>query len=104
MKERGVVVFAKRSLDIPVAAARTRRTLSGLDFDLVSEAEVIRYVIEESRAGHGGWIVTPNVDILRQVRKNTELRMLVQQASMTVPDGMPLIWAAKISGEPLIER
>lgn len=94
----------KRALETPTAAPRKTRTLAGLDFDLLSEAQVISHVITESRAGHGGWVVTPNVDILRQTRKNPETWMLVQEATLTVPDGMPLIWAAKISGEPLVER
>jgi N-acetylglucosaminyldiphosphoundecaprenol N-acetyl-beta-D-mannosaminyltransferase len=97
-------VSVKRSLDCPMATTWKTRTLRGLTFDLLSEAEIIRYVINESRAGHGGRIVTPNIDILRQVRKSAEARALVQQATLTVPDGMPLIWAAKIRGEPLIER
>lgn len=97
-------MFANRSLGAPVVTTRNTRTLRGLDFDLLSEAEIIRYVIDKSRDGHGGWVVTPNTDILRQVRKSAEALALVKQASLTVPDGMPLIWAAKIRGKPLVER
>jgi N-acetylglucosaminyldiphosphoundecaprenol N-acetyl-beta-D-mannosaminyltransferase len=104
LEREGITVFAKRALETPAAAPRKKRTLADLDFDLLSEAEVIHHVITESRAGHGGSVVTPNVDILRQARRSPEARTLAQQASVTVPDGMPLIWAAKISGEPLIER
>jgi N-acetylglucosaminyldiphosphoundecaprenol N-acetyl-beta-D-mannosaminyltransferase len=32
------------------------------------------------------------------------LRDLVRAASLVVPDGMPLLWAAKLRGEPLPER
>jgi N-acetylglucosaminyldiphosphoundecaprenol N-acetyl-beta-D-mannosaminyltransferase len=97
-------VFANRSLGAPVVTTRNTRTLRGLDFDLLSETEVVRDVIDKSREGHGGWVVTPNTDILRQVRKSAEAFALVRQASLTVPDGMPLIWAAKIRGKPLVER
>ena len=99
-----VVVFAGNSLDASTATGRKTRTLRGVNFDLLSEAEVVRHVLSESRAGNGGWVATPNVDILCQLRKSPEMLVLVQHASLRVPDGMPLIWASKVRGEPLVER
>jgi N-acetylglucosaminyldiphosphoundecaprenol N-acetyl-beta-D-mannosaminyltransferase len=80
------------------------QTIDGIDFNLMSETEVISHVIGESRVGRGGWIATPNVDILCQVRRNPEALRLVQKASLRMPDGMPIIWAGKIMGKPLVER
>jgi N-acetylglucosaminyldiphosphoundecaprenol N-acetyl-beta-D-mannosaminyltransferase len=80
------------------------RPFCGVDFDLLSEKDLVRYVIRESKVGNGGRVVTPNVDILRQVRKNPEALLLVRHATLTVPDGMPLIWAGKLSGKPFVER
>ena len=55
-----------------------------------------------------GWpwrpIVTPNVDICRLARRDAAKRALVRGASLVVPDGMPLLWAARLRGEPLVER
>lgn len=97
-------MFDDRSLAAPIEGTRETQTLGGITFDLLSEAEVIRHVVTESRVGHGGWVVTPNTDILRQVRDNPAALTLVQEASLRVPDGMPLIWASKIRGKPLVER
>lgn len=94
----------ERSLATMLKGTRKTQTLGGICFDLVSEAEVIQHVISESRVGHGGWVATPNTDILRQIRNNPEALTLVQKASLRVPDGMPLIWASKIRGNPLVER
>lgn len=78
--------------------------LSGIRFDLLSEDDVIRHIISESRGGRGGWVVTPNIDICRRVRLDPESRALVDSAALVVPDGMPLLWASRIKGEPLTER
>jgi N-acetylglucosaminyldiphosphoundecaprenol N-acetyl-beta-D-mannosaminyltransferase len=48
--------------------------------------------------------VTPNIDICRQVRNDPAALALVRSASLVVPDGMPLLWAARVKGEPLVER
>jgi N-acetylglucosaminyldiphosphoundecaprenol N-acetyl-beta-D-mannosaminyltransferase len=78
--------------------------VAGFDFSSLSEAEVIGCVIRESTAGRGGWIATPNVDICRKSFLDPAIRDLVRNATLIVPDGMPLIWAARLSGQPLPER
>lgn len=87
-------------------AARSggRLPLAGLEFDRLTEAETVEHVVAASRRGQGGWVATPNVDICRHTRRNQSLRSLVGTASLVVPDGMPLIWAARLRGHPLPER
>jgi N-acetylglucosaminyldiphosphoundecaprenol N-acetyl-beta-D-mannosaminyltransferase len=96
------------SAERPVTAASSRttetRVLSGIRFHLLSEGEVIQHIVNESRADRGGWVVTPNIDICRQARSDPAALSLVQSASLVVPDGMPLLWIAKVRGEPLVER
>ena len=84
------------------SSGRTR--LAGLDFDGLTEAETVEHVVGASHRGEGGWVVTPNVDICRQARRDPSLRQLIGTASLVVPDGMPLVWAAQLSGHPLPER
>jgi N-acetylglucosaminyldiphosphoundecaprenol N-acetyl-beta-D-mannosaminyltransferase len=83
--------------------ARAAR-LAGLDFHRLSEAQVVDHVIEASLRGHGGWVVTPNIDICRLAHRDPAVRRLVADASLVVPDGMPLVWAARLRGDPLPER
>lgn len=86
------------------AAARPVTVLAGLTFDALSEAEVIERIMADSRRGQGGWVATPNVDICRQARRDPAARDLLNSASLVVPDGMPLIWAARLRRDPLPER
>jgi N-acetylglucosaminyldiphosphoundecaprenol N-acetyl-beta-D-mannosaminyltransferase len=78
--------------------------LAGLAFDRLTEEEVVAHIVAACQAGRGGWVVTPNIDICRQARRDQSLRRLVSRASLIVADGMPLIWAARLRREPLPER
>ena len=65
---------------------------------------MVAHVIGACDQGAGGWVVTPNVDICRQVSRDGGLRRLVASASLVVPDGMPLVWASRLRRSPLPER
>jgi N-acetylglucosaminyldiphosphoundecaprenol N-acetyl-beta-D-mannosaminyltransferase len=78
--------------------------LAGLDFDRFTEAETVDRIMAASQRREGGWVVTPNVDICRQSHRDPSLRRLVAAASLTVPDGMPLVWAARLRRRPFPER
>lgn len=89
-----------RRSDGPGRAVR----VAGLDFDALSEEQVVAHIVAESRDGRGGRVATPNIDICRQVRRDPAARALVNESSLVVPDGMPLIWAARLRGDQLPER
>jgi N-acetylglucosaminyldiphosphoundecaprenol N-acetyl-beta-D-mannosaminyltransferase len=81
-----------------------RVRVAGFDFSSLTEEQVIAYIIRESLAGHGGWVATPNVDICQKSSADPVMRRLLRGATLLVPDGMPLIWAARLAGSPLPER
>jgi N-acetylglucosaminyldiphosphoundecaprenol N-acetyl-beta-D-mannosaminyltransferase len=60
--------------------------------------------MEALEQGRGGCVVTPNVDIMAAVRRNAELRALVESAELAVADGAPLVWASRMARRPLPER
>lgn len=78
--------------------------LVGLELDRLTEQQLVSQVIDALSVGRGGWVATLNVDICRAVRRNRDLAVLVGRASLVVPDGMPLIWAARMLSDPLPER
>jgi N-acetylglucosaminyldiphosphoundecaprenol N-acetyl-beta-D-mannosaminyltransferase len=79
-------------------------SLMGLPVSVVSERETIDYVLAGLGEGRGGWIVTANLDILRQLHGSAELFELASSADLIVADGMPLVWAGALQGSPLPER
>jgi N-acetylglucosaminyldiphosphoundecaprenol N-acetyl-beta-D-mannosaminyltransferase len=78
--------------------------LDGTGFDRITEEEVVAVVREAINAGRGGRILTPNVDILRRAQADSDVRAYLDDADLVVADGMPLVWASKLSGSPLPER
>ena len=86
------------------AAGKTRVRVAGLDFDRIDEPQVVDHIMQAAEVGQGGWVATPNIDICRAAHRNPAHRTMLAGASLVVPDGMPLLWAAKLQGEPLIER
>jgi N-acetylglucosaminyldiphosphoundecaprenol N-acetyl-beta-D-mannosaminyltransferase len=81
-----------------------RVRLDGAGIDRITEVEVVAVVRDELATGHGGWIMTPNVDILRRSRHGGQFRRFLESADLVVADGMPLVWASRLSGVPLPER
>jgi N-acetylglucosaminyldiphosphoundecaprenol N-acetyl-beta-D-mannosaminyltransferase len=78
--------------------------LDGTGFDPITEGEVVAIVREALADGRGGRIVTPNIDILRRAQVDDEVRAHLDDADLVVADGMPLVWASKLSGTPLPGR
>jgi N-acetylglucosaminyldiphosphoundecaprenol N-acetyl-beta-D-mannosaminyltransferase len=83
---------------------RERVEVGGLPIDPLTEAEVVEQVRNELRAGRGGWIATPNVDHLRHASRDPRLAELIRSAQISVADGAPVVWAARLSGRPLPAR
>jgi len=81
-----------------------RVALDGAAVHAITEDRVVRVVRRALARGHGGRILTPNVDIIRQARHDPEVREFLDDATLVVADGMPLVWASKLAGTPVPER
>jgi len=81
-----------------------RVRLDGTGIDRITEDEVVSVVREAIGSGRGGRIITPNVDILRRAQADDRVRAYLNDADLIVADGMPLVWASRLSGTPLPER
>ncbi|MGY1727510.1 WecB/TagA/CpsF family glycosyltransferase [Geodermatophilus sp. SYSU D01062] len=79
-------------------------TVGGTDIAALTEDAVVRRVLDGWADGEGGWIVTVNVDILRLAARDAEMARLVSGATLAVADGMPLVWASRLAGDPLPAR
>lgn len=98
-----VLVHPLPALVGPEAEAPPKVVVDGVAFDAVTETQVVDHVLREMSAGRGGMLLTPNVDILRQLRRPA-LQGIAAQADLVVADGMPIVWASRLQGSPLPER
>lgn len=78
--------------------------LLGIDVHQITAAEAVRTIILEISRGRGGWVLTPNLDILRRLSRDRDFARLCDQTTLRLADGMPLIWASRLQRTPLPER
>lgn len=78
--------------------------LLDIKVDRVSLADTIAIVEKFVAERLPRIVVTPNVDHLIKTREDKEFRRIYEAADLSVPDGVPLLWAARFLGTPLIER
>jgi len=63
----------------------------------------VDWVLDRAARRAGGYICTPNVDYVIQARRNPAFRQAVEGASLRVPDGMWIVYASRIAGDPVSE-
>lgn len=78
--------------------------LLGVPLDNVTPQETLDLVFGALRQGRGGWVLTPNLDILRRLLTDPSYRELTAPATLRLADGMPLVWASRVQGQPLRGR
>jgi N-acetylglucosaminyldiphosphoundecaprenol N-acetyl-beta-D-mannosaminyltransferase len=78
----------------------------GVLFDPVTLGEAYRRVCSmvESPVGRCHLVVTPNAEIVMAAQKDPELKSILNNADLVVPDGIGVVWAAKHFGRPMPER
>lgn len=81
-----------------------RISILDVAFDNVSMAEAIDRAFEWIEQRKGYFVVTPNPEIVMLAQENEELKDTIQQAALVLPDGIGVIYGAKILGTPLKER
>ncbi len=78
--------------------------LLGVELDAVTLPQAIDRIARGLAAGQGGWVITPNLEILRRLVHKRDEAALCEGTTLRLADGMPLVWASRIRGTPLPER
>ncbi|HEX5657099.1 MAG TPA: WecB/TagA/CpsF family glycosyltransferase [Polyangiales bacterium] len=78
--------------------------LCGMPLASIDSRQLVDHLFASLAEGHGGWLVTANLDFLRRHVKDPESRDIYAGADLRVADGMPLVWASRLRGTPLPER
>ena len=78
--------------------------VKGVGFDPVTLTEAAERCRELLEKEGGHYVVTPNPEIVWLARKLPELRSALNEADLVIPDGIGIIYAARLLGTPLKER
>jgi N-acetylglucosaminyldiphosphoundecaprenol N-acetyl-beta-D-mannosaminyltransferase len=79
--------------------------ICGIKVDKYSFDEVVDQIINHAVLKQSPeYVVTPNAQHIVTLQKDNLFRKIYQNAFLTVPDGVSLLWAAKLFNTPLSER
>lgn len=81
-----------------------RVRINGVVVDALCEHQVIDIIVDGALRRRGAWVVSINLDTLRQIRANGAVRELVGDADVFVADGTPVLWASGLQRTPLPRR
>jgi N-acetylglucosaminyldiphosphoundecaprenol N-acetyl-beta-D-mannosaminyltransferase len=88
----------------PAAAGVGRRDVLGVPIALVDYERAIGVIDEMVRRRERGWICAAPAMSLVTAQDDPRLMAALREATLTVPDGMPVVWAANLLGGPGHER
>lgn len=75
-----------------------------VEFDNCTMDEAVTAALSAIDARTGGYVVTPNPEIVMMARADSDLAQAISHAQMVLPDGIGVIYGAKILGTPLQEK
>ena len=91
---------------------RTEDTATRVDTVHILGVPVHRLTFEQAldalgtyiRERRQGYVVTANPEIIMRAQREPSYRQLLQRAAMVWPDGVGVLWAARLLGKPIAER
>lgn len=84
------------------SVARVR--VGALALDVLDKPAAIDAIVRLVRDGRGGTVFTPNVDHIVQAEHDSVFREAYLRTDLSLVDGTPVLWAARLLGTPLPEK
>ena len=92
LREPATAPLPQRQIDF----ARRRICLLGLPFDPIDLGAAVERVRSDAFAGRRCWIATPNLNFAIAARGDAAFRRSVLRSDLSLVDGMPLVWMARM--------
>ena len=90
--------------DLPRPADVPTRDLLGIPIAMTDYARAMDVMDGMVARRERGYVCAVAVHAVMVAQGDPEMRRALEQSSLTVPDGMPLVWAANLLGEDLPNR
>lgn len=84
--------------------SKARVRVGALALDVLDKPAAIDAIVRLVREGRGGTVFTPNVDHIVQAQHDPAFLAAYQGADLSLVDGTPVLWAARLLGTPLPEK
>src|SRR5215208_4201918 len=90
--------------DLPLPQDVRMREILGLPIAMTDYTEAMDVMDGMIARGQRGYVCATAVHAVMVAQNDPEMRAALQGSTLTVPDGMPLVWAANALGEDLNDR
>lgn len=87
-----------------MAALQKRLRLGEVPIDVLTFDGALEAIEQLVVAKKGGYVVTPNIDHVVLADDNVAFRESYTNASLSLVDGQPLVWASRLLGQQLPEK
>ena len=81
-----------------------RSAVLGTEIDRISLTGAVEQALALMEQRRGAYVVTPNTEIVLSARKDPELRNALDAADLSLCDGIGVLIASRIIGDPISER
>ena len=81
-----------------------RINVLNVNFDNITNAAAVDFAMDCITAHSGVYVVTPNPEIVMEAAVNQDLMTALDDAALVLPDGIGIIYGARILGTPLCEK
>ena len=81
-----------------------KKDILGVRFDDVSRQEAAQLGAAMLEQDQFHYVVTPNPEFILAAEKDADFRQVLNNADLVIPDGIGVVYSAKILGTPLKER
>lgn len=103
LKEPDLSSCSSRPLGDTITTEHT--SIGGVRINAMDFQGVVRSIIAQvDEARPNTYVVTPNAHHIVLLQSDDRFRTIYEQAHLVVPDGVPLLWAARILGQKLFGR
>lgn len=89
--------------DRATGVVETRRIL-GMRVDATSYAHAAEQILRWARRGESRYVCVATVNNVIEARDDPAYHALIEAADLVTPDGMPLVWLARLHGLEHVER
>lgn len=82
----------------------SRITILGIPIDRLTMAQTVAHIIALMAEPRLHQITTPNPEFVMAAQTDADFRRILNQADLSLPDGIGLVWASRWLGQPIPER
>src|SRR5690242_7501022 len=82
-------------------ATRRRVNVLGIGVDAVTPATVLEQLFATRAADGQAYVCVTGVHGVMEAQRDPELKRILNQSMLTVPDGMPTVWMGRLQGHDI---